>query len=152
MSVRARYEPPNVLVPEIDGVIYRRWLTRKAAAYRKRDRRRGNTGATIESYKRAIHDAVCRSQGCDAYTGEMLDWRLISTYDNARSKVGRRVYKDSLALLPTVDHVGDGLSGADFKICGWQTNDCKSSLSYLDFIAFCRRVIAHHEQTTRGST
>ena len=47
---------------------------------------------------------------------ELLDWSLISHYDNAESKHGRREYKAKFALLPTIDHVGDGLGTADFKI------------------------------------
>ena len=40
---------------------------------------------------------------------------------NEEFKAKRRHYKAALALLPSVDHVGDGLGEADFKICGWRT-------------------------------
>lgn len=76
-----------------------------------------------ESYKIAIHKAVVLSEGRDQYTGEMLHWRLLGQYRNAESKAGRRRYKAKFALLPTVDHVGDGLGLADFVICAWQTTD-----------------------------
>ena len=90
-----------------------------------------------------IHRAVVHCNGRDSYTGEDLRWDLISTYDNEKSKAGRREYKAGFALLPTVDHVGDGLGPADFKICGWRTNDAKNDLSYSEFVEVCRRVVVY---------
>jgi hypothetical protein len=95
----------------------------------------------IELYKTAIHEAVCASMGIDAYTKEALAWDLISTYNNEESKAGKRGYKAKFALLPTVDHVGDGLGVADFKICSWRTNDSKGDLSLSEFIELCERVL-----------
>jgi hypothetical protein len=130
----------------LDGVIspeaYVRWLQRKAAAHVRRDRKRWNNSASVSEYKRAIHNAVCVSGGKDAYTGEQLDWHLISTYDNDESKQGRREYKARFALLPTVDHVGDGTGPVDFKICAWRTNDAKGDLSLEEFVALCSKVLA----------
>lgn len=134
------------LPPFLDGVInraaYVRWLQRKAAAHVRRDRKRGNNTASVSEYKRAIHNAVCASGGKDAYTGEQLDWHLISTYDNDESKQGRRGYKARFALLPTVDHVGDGTGPVDFKICAWRTNDAKGDLSLGEFVALCEKVLS----------
>jgi hypothetical protein len=139
-----KYQLPASLSELIEQRVYERWLARKAAAHVKRDRKRGNSSATIEAYKRAIHAAVARSSGKDAYTGELLRWDLISKYDNAASKLGRRTYKAALSHLPTVDHVGDGSGVADFKICGWRTNDAKNDLSFEEFIELCHRVVKHH--------
>ena len=140
-----KYQLPEDFSRRCDQVTYERWLQRKAAAHFRRDRRRGNDTATIATYKQAIHDAVVQSSGLDEYTGEALDWGKISKYDNEESRKGGRIFKASLALLPTVDHVGDGLGAPDFAICAWRTNDAKNDLSYSDFLALCRRVIAHHE-------
>jgi hypothetical protein len=74
----------------------------------------------------------------DALTGEALRWDLIRTYDNAASKAGRREYKKQFALLPTVDHLDDGLGAPKFVICGWRTNDCKGDLSADELADFCR--------------
>jgi hypothetical protein len=130
----------------LDGVVtreaYVRWLQRKAQAHIKRDRRRGNTSSTVSEYKRAIHNAVCASGETDAYTGEPLAWDLISKYNNDESKQGRRIYKARFALLPTVDHLGDGTGSADFKICSWRTNGAKGDLSIEEFVALCARVVA----------
>lgn len=128
----------------LEGVLtresYVRWLQRKAQAHIKRDRQRGNINGTVSEYKRAIHQAVCDSEGFDQYTNDPLDWGLLSTYRNEESREGRRTYKAKFSLLPTVDHVGDGSGDANFKICGWAVNDAKGDLSLLDFVRLCQRV------------
>ena len=120
---------------------YERWLFRKAAAHLKRDRKRGNEIATGSMYRKEIHAAVVKSKGVDFYTGEKLDWSLLSQYDNAESKKHRRKYKQRFALLPSVDHTDDGLAEADFVICGWRTNDCKNDLSHVELVDFCRKIL-----------
>lgn len=139
-----KYGLPSFLSDKITPEAYLRWLSRKAMAHVKRDRKRGNAVATRESYMLAIHDAVVTSDGRDAYTGEELEWHLLSKYDNVAAKAGRREYKKSLWLLPTVDHVGDGTGTPDFRICSWRTNDCKNDLSSDELREFCRAVLAHH--------
>jgi hypothetical protein len=142
------------LVPDLAGLVaqdvYERWLHRKAVAHVRRDRARGNTTATNESYKRAIHSAVNASAGRDFYTGEMLDWSLVSTYDNEKSKLDRRAYKAGLALLPTVDHLNDGTGEADFVICSWRSNDAKNDMSIDDFVALCRKVVSFADGRVPG--
>jgi hypothetical protein len=113
----------------------------KAGAHLRRDRKRGNKVATGEAYRVAIHAAVVASNGNDFYTGEPLEWERISTYCNDESKARRREYKRELALLPTVDHVGDGLGDPDFRICSWRTNECKNDLTVDELIEFCCRVV-----------
>ena len=138
-----KYQLPPQLSPQLGQQLYERWLSRKAAAHKKRDRARGNATATREGYMLAIHDAVIRDGGRDAYTGEELRWDLISTYDNERSKSERRLYKAVFARMPTVDHAGNGLGPADFRICAWQTNSAKSDILVSEFVDLCRRVVAH---------
>ena len=139
-----KYALPDFLLMVVAQAAYERWLHRKAIAHVRRDRKRGNQAALNEAYKRAIHDAVCQSGGNDAYTGEAMHWHLLSKYDNQASSQGRRQYKAGFALLPTVDHVGDGLGAASFKICGWRTNDAKNDLGHEEFVQLCQRVITHH--------
>lgn len=138
-----KYAMPDFLSGVLTQANYERWLRRKAAAHVKRDRKRGNSRAIGLEYRLAIHGAVLESNGNDTYTGEALEWGLVSKYDNEKSKSGTRRYKATFALLPTVDHVGDGLGSADFKICAWRTNDAKNDLSEPEFIALCRRVVEH---------
>ena len=140
---KRKYELPDFLAGICSQEHYVRWLQRKATAHARRDRRRGNPDARISEYKQAIHEAVFRGGDRDAYTDEKLDWALISTYDNTESKKRGRAYKKGFALLPTVDHVGDGTGKPDFVICSWRTNDAKSDLSLKEFLALCRRVLKH---------
>jgi hypothetical protein len=139
-----KYALPAFLAGIIDQAVYQRWLERKAKAHVGRDRARGNPTAIGEAYRLAIHAAVIASDGKDAYTGEPLDWSLLSCYDNAESKEGGRAYKHGFACLPTVDHVGDGLGPADFRICGWRVNDAKHDLDMPAFLDVCKAVLEHH--------
>jgi len=136
-----KYQIPKFLEGTVTQAHYERWLHRKAVTHVKRDRNRGNKTATNVEYKIAIHKAVSDSEGKDAYTGEELDWALLSRYDNEASKKHGRNYKKQFALLPSVDHVGDGTGPADFKICAWRTNDAKNDLSYEEFVELCRKVV-----------
>ncbi len=142
-----KYILPDTLIGQCDQKAYSRWLARKAQAHRKRDRKRGNSEATIEQYKQAIHSAVMRDGAHDAYTGMPLRWDLISKYNNDESKQGKRTYKKLYGDLPTVDHVGDGLGAPDFRICAWRTNDAKNDLPYEEFVELCRVVVARHTAT-----
>jgi hypothetical protein len=138
-----KYAAPSFLEDPKVRESYERWLGRKASAHVKRDKARGNESANGASYKAAIHKAVLDSEGKDFYTGEALDWSLLSKYDNIESKLHGRAYKKKFALLPSVDHVGDGRGAANFKICAWRTNDCKNDLSHDELIQFCRKVLKH---------
>ena len=146
MAKPRKYQRPDFLGSAATQESYEKWLHGRAVAHVKRDRARGNTTATNELYKIAIHRAVLNSEGRDHYTGEILDWSLLGRYSNEESKAHGRRYKATLALLPSVDHVGDGLGEADFKVCAWRTNDAKNDLTHDEFVALCRRVVAHHER------
>jgi hypothetical protein len=123
-----KHTMPQFLVDIVTAEKYESWLGRKATAHVKRDRKRQRT-ASVSHYKEAIHAAVVLSDGRDAYTGELLDWARIGTYDNDESQAGRHGYKAQHALLPTVDHVDAGATEASFKICAWRTNDAKNDLT-----------------------
>lgn len=138
---------PSFLVGTLEPAAYARWLKRKAAAHVRRDRKRGHLQAALSDYRKRIHEAVCRQGQHDFYTGEKLDWSLVSTYNGDEAAAGRSTYKAGFALLPTLDHIERPDGGWDFAICGWRTNDAKSDLNSDDFIALCRTVIAHAERT-----
>lgn len=102
----------------------------KAEVFKDRlTERRGFSLQPIARYKAEIHAAVCCSGHLDFYTGEPLDWSLVSTYDNESSKSGRTKYKKTLALLPTIDHTVDESGQPKFVICSWYVNDAKGDLS-----------------------
>jgi hypothetical protein len=138
-----KHSMPKFLEGVVTPEAYERWLGRKARAHVKRDRDRGHVTATCALYKEAIHAAVILSEGRDIYTGERLDWTLLSKYNNEESKAGRHGYKSGFALLPTVDHVSAGGTEASFRICGWRTNDAKNDLPLESFIELCQRVLIH---------
>lgn len=135
--------PPFLERHGVDRTGYERWLRRKAAAHLKRDRKRHDPRITGAAYRAAIHEAVIRSGGRDAYTGEELHWHLISQYKNEEAKAGRHGYKASFGLLPTVDHLEASSLSASFRICAWRTNDAKHDLSVEAFVELCGQVLKH---------
>jgi len=144
-SVSSKYNLPDFLTGKLMSEQYQRWLSRKAQAHCKRDRRRNSEHSfQLADYKQRIHEAVCKSNGIDWYTGETLNWKLISTYNNDESKLGRSTYKAGFALLPTVDHVLKEKGKYEFVICGWRTNDAKNDLSLKEFLELCRLVLLRH--------
>ena len=138
-----KYSLPQFLTGIILEQDYEKWLYRKTNSHFKRDRNRGNEESTRESYRLAIHNAVVNSNGLDAYTGEKLNWSLLSQYNNDESKTGGRKYKQGFALLPTLEHIGDGTGQANFLICSWRTNDAKNDLNLEEFHELCARVLKH---------
>lgn len=146
----AKYSLPPALENKCDAGVYRRWLDRAATRHYRRDRRRGNISSSRREYKEAIHAAVCDGGDHDAYTGKPLRWDLISTYDNEKARQEGRAYKKEFGDLPTVDHVGDGTREADFQICSWRVNDCKSDLDLDEFLALCEDVLSFHRTANKG--
>jgi hypothetical protein len=136
-----RHALPPFLVGRVDPLVYERWLDRKAAAHLKRDRKRGYVNVTGSLYREEIHKAVLASEGRDYYTGEELDWSLLSKYNNAESLAGKHAYKASFALLPTIDHIESARKNSGFLICGWRTNDSKHDLTHGEFIQLCKLVL-----------
>jgi len=137
-----KYPLPNFLIDVIPQEKYTRWLNAKATAHVKRDLKLRHDITKIE-YKKKIHESVILSEGIDAYTGEYLDWSLLSTWDNDKAKAYGSRYKSQFALLPSVDHVSERRGPTDFKICAWRTNDAKNDLSIEDFVQLCEKVIKH---------
>jgi hypothetical protein len=143
-----KYKLPKFLEGQVEQAKYNDWLSKKSISHTRNDRRRGNSKAVNEAYKMAIHAAIIDSNGFDEYSGEPLKWNLIGTWDNEKAKLDRRKYKALHDMLPTLDHVSDGMGEPDFKICSYRTNDAKGIMSQNQFIAFCRLVVAHSERST----
>ena len=137
-----KFARPEWLINQCRQEVHVRWLSRKAAAHCRRDRHRhADSPASVRSCKGAIHQAIITSRGNDAYLGESLSWTLLSTYRYKVFKVRKRAFKHSHAQLPTVDHVDDGSTDPEFKICSWRVNDAKLDLLYADFVKLCRLVM-----------
>lgn len=145
-TARGQYALPVALRGVCTEAAYGKWLDRKATTHVLRDRKRWKIPLSVAAYKKAIHAAVVETGKRDSYTGELMDWGLISKYDNAKSMSGGTVYKKKFAMLPTVDHAGDARGDINFRICSWRTNDSKSDLTLEEFIELCRKVLRHHGQ------
>jgi hypothetical protein len=145
-----KYPLPPCLTGKCDQKKYSKWLDRKANAHVVRDRKRhGQTSCTVAKYKLEIHEAVKAGGDRDFYTGEHLDWSLISTFDNDKAKAGRSIYNKLLWLLPTVDHTLDEHGKQKFVICSWKINDAKSDLSLQEFHALCEMVLNYRDGSGR---
>lgn len=146
---KRKYTLPSVLEGLIDQSRYEKWLRRKASAHYRGDIKRFGQKHSAERYRDMIHAAVCASNGKDFYTGELLHWDKISTYDNAASKIGKSKYKAEFALLPSLDHVWKEDGTFAFVICGWRTNDAKADLSLEELLALCERMLINHGYTVQ---
>ena len=122
--------------------VYAQWLHRKAQSHARRDGRRRGKKISTSEYKQAIHEAVQDSEGLDFYTVEPLEWSLIGEYSNDEAERGGIEYRKKLARLPTVDHEDPEAQAPVFRICGMQTNDCKSNLTVEELTEFCRKFLA----------
>ena len=138
------YEPPAFL-QELKPEDYRHWLDSKAQSHVRRDGRRGKK-STKSEYKKAIHKAVQCSRGMDFYTGEQLKWCLVGEYDPQDAQTGGVEYRRDFALLPTVDHEDPTSETTTLRICGLQTNDCKSDLTLEELKEFCEKILRHSGQ------
>lgn len=138
-----KFALPAFLQGKVEPLKYEKWLVGRAVAHFRRDSKRGHEHLSVSGYKQLMHEAVVASQGLDYYTGEMLDWHLMGTYENAASKLGRHAYKKTLGLLPSIDHEDAAATTASFRICAWRTNDAKHDLTTSEFIELCRLVVRH---------
>lgn len=145
VSRKEKIELPSFLRKVITSEAYVRWLNSKARAHVKRDTKH-HSSLNVATYKAMIHEAVIKSNGRDAYTGEMLDWSLLSKWRNNEAKDQGSAYKRKFALLPSVDHISDRRDTASFAICSLRTNSAKSDLSVDEFYCLCRQVVTHQSQ------
>jgi len=144
----AQYPLPGFLEGICTVSVYDKWLDNKADTLLKRDKKRRKPyarAATDRLYKEKIHKAIMDNGQCDPFTGDALDWKLISTWDTSPARAPEPGYRKKFALMPTVDHIDPDL--LEFEICSWMVNDCKSYLNPKEFVALCRR-IANYRKTS----
>lgn len=142
-----KFELPKFLEGRVNPEYYNRWLKRKARAHIIRDRKRIPEILSNSDFQHRIHKAVEESNGVDYYTGKPLEWEKLSQYNNEDSKNGKSKYLKELRQLPTVDHefAPESMEFV-FRICAWETNDCKSHLSHAELIVFCESVLQHNRK------
>jgi hypothetical protein len=120
-----------------------KWLDRATNAHVKRDRNRTSKSIKPVVYRQAIFRAVCDGGDLDYYTGEHLDWRLLSYFSKSDGS-GR-----DQRLIPTIDHDGLNTEAPVFRICSLRTNKCKSDYSSEQMLEFCHAFITHQGRRTR---
>ncbi len=150
---KAKYQIPSCIGAQCTQAQYSKWLYRRAVAHVKRDRKRnGQRSCSVADYKAQTHAAVIGGRNRDSYTGEALDWSLISRFRNDLAKKGGRKYKQQFALLLTVDHALDENGRQKFLICSWYVNDAKSDLTLEEFYALCERALKHRDKLGREAS
>ena len=140
-----KYVLPSFLVNIISDKEYKKWLQRKSQAHFRRDKKKRYNDISISLYKTLIHKAVELSRGYDDYTGEKLDWHLISKYNNKDSQNSGVEYKRAFSNLPTVDHELKNKRNK-FKICSWKINDIKSDLTLNELLIECKKLIEFNRE------
>ncbi len=138
---------PEYLQGTITKGYYNVWLREKTGEILEKDRKRNRpcaNGATFTLYENTIHEAVCNGGEKDPFTGEPLQWELIEEWDAKKAK-DNRAYVKRFLLMPTLDHCDPAGETVDFEICSWKINSCKNCQTPAEFIAMCRKIIAHRK-------
>src|ERR1035437_3291979 len=137
-----KYPVPAFLEKRCVPSEFYKWLEVKADTLRKRDLKRGKPyalTATKSDYKGKIYEAVVKSGERDPYTGDLLTWEMIGTWDTSTAHTEE--YKRTFALMPTVDHTDPDV--LEFEICSWLVNECKTYLRPDEFMDICQKVVKH---------
>jgi hypothetical protein len=142
LTLNVKHPLPDFLKGRITAIIYSTWLSRKAESLLNLDKKRGKpyaANADQSSYSDKIHQAVLKCGERDPYTGDVLAWELIGTWDTSHKQP--EGYERKFALMPTVDHITSDV--LEFEICSWQSNKCKSDLKPEELVAFCKKVVEY---------
>lgn len=139
-----KYRFPDCLREQnVDEAAFLRWLHRKAQAHVVRDRERGLQGISVAKFKEAILRAVVEAEGRDYYTRQLLDWHLISTWDNVKASQKRAMYKREFWNLATIDHDFADRDKPVFHLCSWRLNDSKGDQTIDELLALTDAIRAH---------
>jgi hypothetical protein len=143
-AVARKWRIPDCLKPTVsDEDAFRKWLNRKAASVRRRDRKRNVPILSLSTMKQAIISAIERSGGSDFYTGEALDWHLISKWVGREDGITATEYRRRFWMLPSVDHDFTDPANPAFHVCSWRMNDSKNDQSVEEFLELAAKVQRH---------
>lgn len=126
---------------------YRAWLSEQGKNIWKREGRLDKRGFPDKaSLVAALHAAVLRSGGKDAYTGMPIDWRFLRNdwVDANKGNANNRHLMTLRRGMPVFDHVR-GLGGNKYALCRRITNHAKSFMSPAQFVQLCREVVRHQD-------
>jgi hypothetical protein len=145
-KIHSREYSPYTLPPFLEGRVtptdYLHWLNQKSANEHRRDLRLKRPIALVNSkamYKKKIHQAVWDKGEIDPYTGDKLNWELISRQTPSTKYGFINNFLNNFALLPVIDHVGT--EDLEFEICSWLINECKTCLTPDEFMGICKKVV-----------
>jgi hypothetical protein len=136
------YALPSFLQGIVTQTDYVRWLNQKCDSMRQRDLKLKRPYASENprmAYKQKIHQAVLDNGQFDPYTGEKLDWKLISKQKSLKKYGYVNDFLNTFALLPAVDHIGSDT--LEFEICSWIVNEAKSCMDPDEFVGLCKKVV-----------
>ena len=145
----SHYPLPPFLMGAVSLKDYRKWLDMKGQNLRIRDLKLKRPYAkpnSVMMYKQKINQAVLDGGQFDPYTGEKINWGLIS-----REKTLKKAnFIDSgYAMHPAVDHTDPEIF--EFEICSWISNESKNCMTPDQFVDFCRKVIRFRGQSKKAS-
>jgi hypothetical protein len=136
--------PWYTLPPFLQGVVslkdYRKWLDHRGLVLRQNDLKLKRPYAKLNftsAYKENIHQAVLDGGQFDPFTGEKINWGLI-TEDKTKGK--GNFIDNGYAMYPAVDHINPEEFG--FEICSWISNESKACMTPDQFVDFCRKVVS----------
>ena len=127
--------------------MYIKWLNKRARQLHDRDLAQGRPygiAGSRASYKAEIHAAVLAAGLFDPYTGEMMKYELMGTWDTSVDQP--EGYSKKFRLLPTVDHVDPWGTELHMEICSLRINRCKGGLTPDEFIDVCGRVVLRQQK------
>jgi len=140
------------LPPFLDNIItardYNIIVYRRASETQERDRHRRIAIALathVRAYSDSMNSAVCKNGRIDPYTGDTLDWTLARQWDNKAEKNQGMDFKRRFALMPTFSHLDLYGNAIGFEVCSWKITTCKSSLTGVQFVDLCEKVVAFRE-------
>ncbi|MGB7569428.1 MAG: hypothetical protein WBM07_16315 [Chitinivibrionales bacterium] len=144
------------LPPFLVGILslkdYHYWLRQEAHHLRNSDLKLKRSYAlenSLTAYKQKIHQGVLDGGEFDPYTGDKINWNLISKEKPHKKNDFIANYLNDHALQPAVDHINPEEFG--FEICSWISNQSKSCMTSDQFVDFCRRVISFRDKAGKGS-
>ncbi len=146
MFTEKKYLLPDFLKNVCSEEVYWRWLGRESSRFLKNDLQyRIKTISRLE-YKDAIHNAVLKYKDVDAYTGQILNWKLLGKFDSKMAREHGLSYKTLYSDIPTASLLKGGAGHTKIVICAWVVEECKGDLSFKEFSQICVAVTKNNKR------
>ena len=120
--------------------MYLKWLARESSRFFNNDMKHKIKSISRLEYKDAIHKAVLKNKDIDAFTGNLLNWKLLGKYDSKMAREHGRSYKVLYGDIPTATLINGGAGHTNISICAWKVDECKGELNFNEFSEICNAV------------